>query len=88
MVVQWNKIFPQFHPNNTKYKKHCVDCGRKLLEWNDDGGDMHRNEPGTLKFKETYFKTLDGLRCPVCHAIFRSKLLFAMELYEAQEGGN
>lgn len=59
-------VFPEAHRSDDRYKKHCVECGRKLLE-REKYYDGHRNEAGTVTFKdENQMLFLNGRYCSPC----------------------
>lgn len=68
------EVFPSRHKNDTRYKKHCVDCGKLLYRY-ELCWDGHRNERGEIVEKYDWVKTLGGLRCPECNIIFEKILL-------------
>jgi hypothetical protein len=65
-IAQKLMVFPETHKNDDRYKKHCVECGRKLLE-REKYYDGHRNEAGAVIFKdEKQFFFLSGRYCSPC----------------------
>jgi len=61
-------------PSDTRYIKHCVYCGKKLVEC-DSCYDGHRNEIGDVIFiEEGIEKVLNGRWCSDCVLILFDKL--------------
>lgn len=55
-----------YHATDTKYKRHCVDCGKLLVEY-EAVHSCHRNERGGAVEREKHFVLLEGRRCKGCH---------------------
>lgn len=64
------KILPRFHKNDTRYLLHCVDCGKKLQEF-ERSFDGTETECGKVIFEAERSKAFGGLRCPDCHTKLR-----------------
>jgi hypothetical protein len=68
------KYFPTYHASDDRYEKHCVDCGKKVAEW-EYQFDGHRSEPGAQIFQEkNTTKIMGGRRCKNCSLEFEIKL--------------
>jgi len=73
------KYFPIYHSTDDRYEKHCVGCGKKLLEWEREY-DGHRNEVGKLMFEEKSMKLImGGRRCKECALAFEKKLMILQQ---------
>jgi len=78
-------IYKQTHPKDDYLIRHCVDCGKKVLEW-DSAWDGHRTERGEVKFREPdYDVFLGGRRCKDCHKKIYLKLVDAVFFYQEAE---
>ena len=73
LVKKRQKLFPSHYEKDTRYEKHCVDCGISLLEWEREF-DGHRAEMGRLIFEGEYVETFGGKRCSKCDAKFQTKV--------------
>ena len=75
LSLSFDKLFPKRHHKDTKYLKHCVLCGKKLIEieavW-----DGHRNECGDTIFKEPNICILEsGRYCHDCYIPHHKKMV-------------
>lgn len=71
------------HPTDTRYVKHCVDCGLKVLEYKRDWNGIDRASIGEVLFSlPGHRRDLAGYRCPSC----RTRLMdfVAIEYYEGE----
>jgi len=55
----------QRHKDDTRYKKHCVLCGKLLLRY-ENYWDGHRNERGDLVERHNNNRTPNGYQCVSC----------------------
>lgn len=60
------------HKYDTRYKKHCILCGKLLLRY-EKWYDGHRNEPGDLAERHSCVRTSDGYRCVSCEELNNDK---------------
>jgi DNA-directed RNA polymerase subunit RPC12/RpoP len=87
LTTIFQKYFRTYHKDNEfqKYIYLCVDCGKKLQEY-DVESDGHRNSVGKILYKEkdtSYF--LGGQRCKECDKKAKD-LLNKMENVYSQNG--
>lgn len=64
--VQLERIFPQKHALDSKYEKHCVNCGCLIKKYTFD--------LSPIKIKE-HKEILNGLRCMDCYNKLSNKLI-------------
>ena len=73
--MQEASIYKTFHNKDDYLTRYCVDCGKKVLEYNSSW-DGHRTERGDIIFKEAgYDVFLGGKRCADCHKKIYLKLV-------------
>lgn len=60
------KLFPKEHPDDNRYKTHCVNCGKLMWEY-ESTWDGHRNETGDLIKSNPIFKLFGGGYCIECY---------------------
>ena len=71
----FQSIYKTFHNKDDYLTRYCVDCGKKVLEYNSSW-DGHRTERGDIIFKEPgYDVFLGGKRCADCHKKIYLKLV-------------
>lgn len=66
-AAELRKIFPTRYKTDTRFIKHCVKCGKKVLEYKYefDGPETSR---GPIIFSdESRLILLDGYYCGECH---------------------
>jgi hypothetical protein len=83
-----NKVFPIYYESAEKnkygtpdkaddrYKRHCVVCGRLLLEWGCEW-DGHRNNAGDLEYNyKNYSIVKKAMICDICQTseVFTGRL--------------
>ena len=77
--ARWQKAFPSWHNNDSRFERYCVGCGTLVLAYTSK--DFYgRNEPDREYFRlsgSVYF--LDAHRCSECHVRLVDKLLDLIE---------
>ena len=69
------KYFPIYHSDDDRYIKHCIDCGKRVAEWECEY-DGHRNERGSQCFDDKDARVImGGRRCKDCTSVFEKKLM-------------
>ena len=78
------KVLKTHHKDDTRYKKHCVDCGERLLEWEYVITPVE-TYPGECIYRDKKRqKDFDGLRCLECAKKIKKFLYDALIKYKKE----
>lgn len=76
-------VLPYHHPKDTKYKVHCVGCGKMLKHWEREWDGIDHPERGKLLEDHASMTFIRGMRCPEC---YDNILRVVVQALEAQHG--
>jgi len=69
-----DQVLKKNYKNDTRYKRHCVDCGRLLMEYEYICTSVE-SYPGDVIFSDKEKQTdFGGLRCKKCHRFIEDLL--------------
>jgi DNA-directed RNA polymerase subunit RPC12/RpoP len=83
-IANKQKVFPVYHEKDSKYSKHCVECGKELLRY-ESIWDGHRNDTGDISFTLPYKTLMDGKYCLDCYAPLEKTITNAVLKYRKQK---
>lgn len=66
-AAELRKIFPTRHKNDTRYIKHCVKCGKKVLEYEREFSGPEVSRGLIIHDDNSRLILLDGYYCGCCH---------------------
>lgn len=78
------KYFPFKHQLDTPCEKHCVDCGRMVIQWEREFDGIERRRT-KIQHVENHKEILHGRRCEQCATVFTDRILNALEAYDQKE---
>jgi hypothetical protein len=70
---EFRKLFPLCNEKDDEYKKHCIFCGLKVLEY-DCVYDGHRNERGDIIFEDEWNKIFGSVFCLKCYNVLLKRI--------------
>lgn len=72
------KYFPLKHINDTDCEKHCVDCGKLLIQWERTEGGTPFS--GKMTFAADHQEIMHGRRCQPCATKLINTIVDALDL--------
>jgi hypothetical protein len=70
-----SKYLPNSHKKDTKFIYHCVNCGEKLVEYEEECDGIDRIRTGKKIFEIKFFTVFKGKRCEKCYEILKNKVI-------------
>ena len=79
--ARYEKLFPRYHPRDTRWKHHCVSCGTLYREYEYVPDPTGPAEVGKTIFmsKFIFTKEFGGLRCEPCSHFLKMRIVEALE---------
>lgn len=77
-----SKYLPSSHKKDTKFVYHCVNCGKKLVEYEEECDGIDRIRTGKKISKIDSFTAFKGRRCEECHEILKNKVIGMLTIEE------
>ena len=64
--AEMQSSFPTYHEKDTRYKKHCVDCGKLLIEYEYVCTPVESYPGDCIYSDKSREENFGGLRCRKC----------------------